>query len=65
MPANKPREEARKDIWLTRDEIKRLEEIAIVMREKGIDASGRNGKTNYSKVIRWLLQNTDPLNIGG
>lgn len=64
MPKDKPREEARRDIWLTSDEVKKLEDVAFVMRQKGIETNGRNGKTNYSRVIRWILQNTNPRKLG-
>lgn len=58
------RESARKDVWLTDEDMRRIEVIAEEMQRRGVDPNNQFGKLSVSKVIQWALEQ-QTLIIGG
>lgn len=55
MPKNKPREDNRKDIWLTAHDNRNIDRITEEMKARGI-APARAGKYTLSQVVRFALE---------
>ena len=55
MPKGKPRENNRKDIWLTNHDSQNVERITDLMKSKGITPI-REGKYSLSQVVRFALE---------
>lgn len=49
------REAQRKDIWLTDEDMQRVEMFATMMKRAGVDPNNQFGEVSVSKVIRWVL----------
>lgn len=58
------REAARKDIWLTEEDMSRIILLAEEMRRQGLDPNNQYGRLSVSKVIQWALEQLS-LEIGG
>lgn len=54
MPKNKPREENRKDIWLTDEDKANIEYVKAEMKARGVTPA-RAGKYTLSQVVRFVL----------
>lgn len=55
MPKDKPRENQRHDVWLTDDDMQRVNMFAEMMRQAGLNPNNQFGKVSISKVIQWVL----------
>lgn len=49
------REKQRRDIWLTDDDMKRIEMFAGMMKQAGLNPVNQFGEISVSKVIQWVL----------
>lgn len=54
MPKGKPREDKRKDIWLTGHDSNNIQKVMKIMEERGIPPL-REGKYSLSQVVRFVL----------
>lgn len=54
MPKGKPRENKRKDIWLTDNDSRNIQRIVEVMIGQGIPPA-REGKYTLSQIVRFVM----------